>query len=287
MSGHSSSEKWHSRLSRVINSTICFSLAYIVITYLFWITMGMMGKVFRFDSFVYYYGIKYILNDRDWTKLSITFLYSSGPFFCLTFGLLCFFTFHKLKGIKVLFNVFLLWGFIIGTSIFTAQSLIASLGAGDYLSPFYQNFSVVYSWWHIPVPVVYMFNIPFLFLFALFAVNYAKPFQLLAFSYLKVNTESRRKRYYLETVMAPFILGAGITTAITFPMNIFVHAIYIMTIAAGLLIGWISLSYIETPRESILKYPTLQSINPFFLFLLLVLIFFVYTGWKGINLSVR
>ncbi|MES2621871.1 MAG: hypothetical protein V4615_13560 [Bacteroidota bacterium] len=287
MRGHSSSEKWHSRLSRIINSTVCFSLAYIVITYLYWIIMGMAGKVFGFDSFVYYYGIKYILNDRDWTRLSVTFLYSSGSFFSLVFGLMSFISFHKLKGVKTLLNVFFLWGFIIGTSIFASQSLIASLGAGEYQSPFYQNFAVIYAWWYIPVPVIYLLNIPFLFLFALFAVNYAKPFQLLAFSYSKVNTERRKKRYYVETVIVPFILGTGITTTLTFPMNIFAHVIYIMTIAAGLMVGWISLSYIEISKDDIIRYPKLQSISPLFLFLLLVLIFSVYTGWKGINLSVR
>lgn len=280
-------ERWYEKLSRVVNSTVCFSLAYILLTYLFWLVMGFAGMLFKFDSFVYYYGIKYILNDYDWTKLNVTFIYSSGSFFCLTLGLLCLFLFHKLKEIKTMLNIFLLWGFIIGTAIFTSQAVIASLGANEYLSPYYQNFTVVYAWWHIPTPVVYMLAFPLLGLFLLFSVNYARPFMMTAYSYSKVNSESRRKVYFIETAILPYILGAVITSAVTFPMNIFVHAVYMLMIGVALMIGWFSLIYIKIPKDDVLKYNTLQTPNPLFFFLLFLLIFFVFIGWKGINLPIQ
>lgn len=282
-----SREKWHERLSRVINSTVCFSLAYVVITYLFWLVMGFAGKLFKFDSFVRYYDIKYILNDYDWSQLRITFVYSSGPFFCLALGLFCLFLFNKLKAYRVIFNIFVLWGFIIGTSIFTSQAIIACLGANKYLSPFYQNFAVVYAWWHVPVAVVYILAIPLLIAFLYFSVNYAKPFLITAHSYSKVNSEGRRKMYFIETAIVPFILGAVITSAVTYPMNIRVHGVYMMMIAAALMIGWFSLVYIKIPKEEVLKYQTLQSPNPLFFFLLFLAISFVYIGWKGVNLHVK
>src|SRR5687767_7689602 len=100
-----SREKWYSRLTRIINSAACFSLAYILITYAYWLVMGVAGLLLKFDSFVYYYGIKYMLNDRDWTALKVTFVYSSAPFFCLALGLLCRFVFERSKHFKTLLNV--------------------------------------------------------------------------------------------------------------------------------------------------------------------------------------
>lgn len=279
-------ELWHQRLSRVINSAICFSLAYILLTYLSWLIMGYTGTLFKYSSFVYYYGIKFILNDHKWTKSSVTLIYSSGFLFCLVVGVLGFFLFERLKHIKTMFNIFLLWCFIIGTSIFTAQGIIACLGTSEYLSPFYQNLAVVYAWWHVPAPVVYLLEIPIFVLFLFCSVNYAKPFLPTSFSFSKVNSESRRKKYFFEVAVLPFLLGAIITTAITFPMNIFVHALYLFVIAVGLLIAWLSLVYIRVPKDDMLRYTTLQTLNPVFLFLLLFMIILVFMGWRGINISV-
>jgi hypothetical protein len=280
-------EKWPERLTRIVNSTVCFSLAYILITYSFWLSMGFTGLLFRFDSFVYYHGIKFILNDRDWTKLKITAIFSSGPLLCLGLGLLCFFLFEKLKNLKSTLNLFLLWVFVIGTSLFTSQAVIAALAANKYASHFYQNFAVVYAWWHLPSSVVYLLAMPFLFLFLFFSVNYAKPFVTTAFSYSKVNTESRRKMYFLEMVIIPFILGAGITAGVTFPMNIKLHGVYMAVLGMSLVIGWISLKYNKVSKEEMLKYPSLQTLNPVFMFLLSLAIFFVFIGWKGINLHLH
>jgi hypothetical protein len=280
-------EKWPERLTRIVNSTVCFSLAYILITYSYWLAMGFAGLLFRFDSFVYYYWIKFILNDRDWTKLKITAIFSSGPLICFGLGLLCFFLFERLKNLKSIVNLFLLWVFVIGTSLFTSQAMIAALGANKYASPFYQGLAVVYAWWHLPNAVVYLLALPFIFLFLFFSVNYAKPFLTTAFSYSKVNTESRRKMYFLEMVIVPFILGAGITTGVTFPMNIKVHGLNMAMLGMSLVIGWVSLRYNKVSKEEMLKYPSLQVLNPVFMFLLSLAIFFVFIGWKGINLHLH
>jgi hypothetical protein len=280
-------EKGHERFARIVNSTACFSLAYILITYLFWFVMGVAGLVLKFDSFVYYFGIKYLTNDRDWTKLKATFIFSSGPFFCLFLGLLCLFLFQRLKDFKTVFNVFLIWIFVIGTTLFTSQGIIAILGANKYLSPYYQNFAIVFSWWHLPAMVVYILALPLLILFAFFSVNYARPFLITAYSYNKVNTERVRKIYFLEMAVLPFILGAIITSAVTFPMNIQVHGVYMMMLGVAMVIAWFSLVYIKVSKHDMVRYTNLQSLNPLFLFLLLFACVFVFIGWKGINLHLK
>ena len=156
-------EQWYSKLFRIVNSAVCFSIAYIVLTYLHWVVMALVGNVFKFDAFVYYFGIKFILVSEVWTRLKVTFVYGSGPVFFLVAGLFCVYFYSRLKKFPTLLNVLFLWGFVIGTSVFCAQGAVASLGAGEYNSPFYQGFTVVYAWWRIPEAGVYFFS-PFFIL---------------------------------------------------------------------------------------------------------------------------
>ncbi len=279
-------EQWYSKLFRIFNSGVCFSLAYIIFTHLSWFMMGLVGKFWKFDSFVYYFGIKFILNNHTWTKLKVLFVYSTAPIFFLIAGLLCVYFFDKLKNIKTLLNVFFLWGFVIGTCVFCAQGVISALGAGEYNSPYYQNFAVVFAWLHIPVVLVYALIIPFFILLVYFSVNYARLFLIFAYSYTKVNKLSRRRKYFLETAIAPYFMGALITSVLTFPMNIFIHGIYLMVIGFALLISWVALFYIEIMKDDVVKYKTLQTANIVFLAFLIAIMTIVVITWKGLYLSV-
>ena len=279
-------EPWYSKLFRIFNSAICFSLAYILFTQVSWFMMGLVGKFFKFDSFIYYFGIKFILNNHTWTRLKVSLVYITAPFTFLIAGLLCLYFFDKLKNIKSLLNVFFLWGFVVGSVVFASQGIIAALGAGEYNSPYYQNFAVVYAWLHMPDVIVYGFAVPFMALLVYFSVNYARLFLLFAFSYTKVNKLTRRRKYFMEVAILPFFIGALITSVVTFPMNIFVHGVYLMMIGLSLLIAWVALFYIEIMKDSVVKYKTLQTPNIVFLFLLIVLVTFVVVTWKGVYLSV-
>ncbi len=248
--------------------------------------MGLVGKFFKFDSFIYYFGIKFILNNHTWTRLKVSLVYITAPFTFLIAGLLCLYFFDKLKNIKSLLNVFFLWGFVVGSVVFASQGIIAALGAGEYNSPYYQNFAVVYAWLHMPDVIVYGFAVPFMALLVYFSVNYARLFLLFAFSYTKVNKLTRRRKYFMEVAILPFFIGALITSVVTFPMNIFVHGVYLMMIGLSLLIAWVALFYIEIMKDSVVKYKTLQTPNIVFLFLLIVLVTFVVVTWKGVYLSV-
>src|SRR5258708_6141624 len=136
-------EQWHDKLARILNSTICFSLAYSIITYGGYFTMALVGKFFKFDANIYYFGIRFLLNGNKWSKFKVSMIYGTFPVFALLFGLAALYFFDRIKRKPSLLNVFLIWCFVIGTSIFTAQGLIASLGANEFNSPFYQNFAVV------------------------------------------------------------------------------------------------------------------------------------------------
>lgn len=280
-----SKEKWYSKLFRILNSSICFSLAYTLITYGGYFAMGMVGKVFKFDANIYYYGVRFLLNNHKWTKLKITFIYTTYPLFALIFGLLMLYIFNKGREVKTVLNLFFVWCFVIGTSVFVSQGLVASLGANEFNSPFYQHFAVVFAWWFLPQPFVYMLNLPFIALFLYFTIHFPKMFLRFSYSYSKVNKVSRRRKYFIEIAVVPFIIGAVATTILTFPMNIFMHFIYLMFMALSLIIGWVALHYLEVMRDDVLRYKSLQQFSFFLLVAVILVMGYVVVTWRGIFLS--
>ena len=277
-------EQWSDKLMRIFNSTVCFSLAYSIITFGGYFTMALVGKVFKFDANIYYYGIRFLLNGNKWSRLKVSIIYSTYPFFALLFGLLMIYLFDRVKKKPALINVFLAWGFVIGTSVFASQGIIGSLGANEFNSPFYQNFAVVNAWWFLPVPFVYATNLVFLALILYFSINYPKLFLSFSYSFSKVNKSSRRRTYFIETAAVPFVLGAIVTSAITFPMNIFIHAIYILVLGISLLISWVALFYLEVQQDEVLKYKVLQKFGFVMLFILVLFVGFIKISWRGIFL---
>jgi hypothetical protein len=278
-------EQWSDKLIRIFNSTVCFVLAYVIITFGGFFSMALVGKFFKFDANIYYFGIRFMLNGNKWTRLKVFMIYSTYPLFALIFGLFMLYIFDRVKRKPALMNVFLVWAFVIGSAFFTAQGIIASIGLNEFNSPFYQNFAVVFSWWFLPAPFVYGITILFAILMLYFSINYPKLFLSFSSSFSKVNKSSRRRVYFIETAVVPFILGALVTTAITFPMNIFIHAIYLMVIGLSLLVSWVALFYLEILKDDVLKYKILQSFGFVMLFVLVLVVVFVKIYWRGIFVS--
>jgi hypothetical protein len=277
-----STEKWTERTARAINSTVCFCLAYITVTVAFWFSMSGTAAFFKFNSFVYYYGIRILLNHGRWDKLNVTFIFSTGPIAALLVGLFGAFLFSQLKHIKSVLNVYFAWLFVVGGTIFSVQALIASLGANEYNSPFYQNFAVALAWWRIPKGGVYFLNIPFAAVFVFFATNYPRLFLQFAYSYTKVNKLSRKRKYYMDIVLVPFLIGAVGVTALTFPENMFVHLTYILGILIALLIGFVSVTYIDILKDEALRYKNLQQVSFGMIILLGLAVAGIILTWSGI-----
>ncbi len=278
-------EQWYDKLIRIFNSTVCFVLAYAIITFGGFFSMAMVGKFFKFDANIFYFGIRFMLNGNKWSRLKVTLIYSSYAVFALLFGLLMLYIFDRVKRKPAILNVFLLWCFVIGTSIFAAQGIVASFGANEFNSPFYQNFAVVFAWWFLPAPFVYATNVLFVVLLLYFAINYPKMFLSFSYSFSKVNKSSRRRQYFIETAVVPFVIGAVATTALTFPMNMFVHGIYIFVIGIALLVSWIALFYLEILKDDVLKYKVLQTPGFIIPIILAAFVAFIKYFWRGIFIS--
>jgi hypothetical protein len=289
------SEKWQSRISRTGNSLACFSLAYIIITYVLWFAPGLAGRLLKFDSIVYYYGVKFILNGYGWSKMKVVLTYSAGAGSALLLALLGLFLYSFLKKSKSLFNVFFLWLFVIGLSIFISQFIIASLGIYKYDSLYYQGLTVAFAWLNLPTIFVYLLGILGLLTIVYIGVNSGKPFLIFSYSYSKVNNLSRRRKYFFEIALVPYIAGSLITWFAVFPKSlaaksvlgflIGTHLIYIVVIGITLGIGWLSLPYVEVNKQDLVRYNSLQMPNIFFVTMMFVAWVFIYATFRGLYLT--
>ena len=289
------SEEWQSRVSRTVNSTVCFSLAYVILTYLLWFVPGLTGLAYKFDSFVYYYGIKFILNGHGWTKLTAASLYASGSVCILALALTAIFLFSRLKEIRSIANLFFLWVFIVGISIFISQVIMAGIGMYHYNSIYYQGLAVSFAWLRIPASVVYTMDVLVIMLLVYIGVNSARPFLIFSFSFSKVNNLERRRRYFFETALVPYILGSLVTIVAIFPKelsakNVWLllastHAIYIAVMGMILGTGWLSLSYVEISKQHLARYKTLQEPNVVTFIIMVIAWAFIYITFMGIYLA--
>ncbi|MCS6935168.1 MAG: hypothetical protein NZM35_08480 [Chitinophagales bacterium] len=268
-------ELWHSKLFRFLNSAVCFSLAFMVMAYSQWFVMALVGMLFKFDALVYYYGIRFIYH--EWNRKTITFIYGAASLYPLLYGLLCLYIYDKISETKSVLSLFFVWGFIIGTASFCAQAVTGSLGAGEYNSPFYHNFAVVLAWWRMPNFVNYVLNIPALALFGYFAVNYARPVLRFSYSYSKVNKVQRRRSYFTETAILPFIPGALICLYATFPWNVWITLVYLAAIMLSLGVAWYALYYIDVMKDDILRYKSLQ--KPAYVLAVILVAFVIYVKY--------
>ena len=279
------SEKWQSKLSRMLNSSVSFSIAYLVMMTGFHLTMALMGKVFGFYSSTYYYGAKFTVNHNYWTKLSVFFVYTSGTLFVTLFGVICGVLFFKLKERNYVFNLIFLWGMVISSSVIAAQGLIINLGAEQYISPFYQNLTVVLAWLHIPLVFYYAIAGVLFFFGAFCAVYVCKPFLTLSYSYSKVNKLQRKQKYFFETAIVPYVVASIGLLSFTFPLNMWINIMYVFFIGISLLLGFFALPFFEVKTDEILRYKTLQEASIVIFIVLMVLLGLLTLTWRGIYLG--
>lgn len=233
------------------------------------------------------------MTGHKWDRQVVLLTYGTAPLVILVIGLLSIFVFSYTKSFKTIVNLFLLWLFVVAVGMFLSQGIVSSLGVSRPESgfPFYIDWAAVFAWLNIPPFMVYALNVPFIVLILYFGANTARPFLLFAYSYTKLNKLERRRRYFVEIAIVPFIIGGFITLLVGYPFtttyfaeDFIVHGVYLLTIGAMLGTAYVALPYINVTREQILKYVNLQAANIFAFFGLILIVIAIKVAWNGISL---
>jgi hypothetical protein len=281
---HQGREVASSKIWRVLNSSICFVIIFLTFTYSFYLVTALAGKVFGFDSTLGYNEVKFNIHQVFWTKKTVTLICGMGPAFVLLLGLFCAYIFSETKRYSYIANVILMWGFVVGVSVFISHFFAGMFGNGDINSPYYQNMAAIYAFFSVPPAVSYFFSLGAFLALIFFSVNFAKPFMSFAFSYRKVNKLNRKFRYFLEIAILPFIIGSMVVTFITFPTAIYLNTLVLLTIAVSLGITLYSLNYISVTLDDVNRYKFLQQPSGLAIFLFFAVIVAIYILKKGINI---
>lgn len=281
-------EKTESKFARIANSAMAFVIAYMVIIFLFTLVTALMGKIFGFDSNINYSGLRFDIGRHKWDTLSIFMVWSFGTFFTTLLGGLFYYLFSQFRATVNLANLIFLWGAVISFSIVAAQGLLPCIEPGERLAC-YTNLTVVFAWLSVPIWALYILCFFFMAFLLFFSIYTSKPFLSFSYSFSKVSKTNRKRKYYFETVILPYLIGSGAILmyhSFTYPSVNFhvLNLVYIICIGLSLAVSFLVININDMKSEEVLRYKNLQTISPvLFIIFVLLLIFFTATN-KGFYL---
>lgn len=278
-------EKSESKFARIANSAMAFVIAYMLILFLFNIVTALMGKIFGFDSNISYAGVKFDIGRHKWDTVNVSLVWSIGTLFTGFLGGFFFYLYSQFKASVNLANLILLWGSVIAFSIVAAQGILPCVEPGKRLAT-YTNLTVVFAWLAIPHWLLFFIAFIFILFLAFCSIYTSKPFLALSYTFSKVNKTNRKRKYFLETAVLPYLLASFIILVyhqFSYPaINFYVlNTLYLQCVGLSIAISFLLINISDIKTEEVLRYKTLQTISPaLFIFFILLLIFFTATN-KG------
>jgi len=267
---------------------MAFIIAYLTVMFLFSVVTGLIGKVFGFDSNISISGVKFDLGSHKWEPMSVFVVYSFGTFFTAGLGLFFYYVFSQFKSKINLANLVMLWGSVIAISIVAAQGLLPCLEP-DEQKACYTNLTVVFAWFSFPLFALYILCFLFFVILVFFSIYTSKPFLSFSYSFSKVSKIDRKRKYYFETVIIPYVISCILIQQFmhyTYPNENFriLNLIYMVCIGISLSISFVVININDMRSEEVLRYKNLQTVSPvLFILFILMLIFFTTTN-KGFYL---
>lgn len=289
MNIYSKQEQWHSKLFRVLNSAACSILAYLTVLFvsglakaLFTAAYGIKFNLQFFDSYpiVSTSGVFYLENTAS--------IYSSGIVAVFFTGLLSFLLFNLLKKFDATFVIYFMWLATWSVIIFCSQALLVLLGMYDLNSVYYNNLVVVFTQINLPQSLAYILFPLSVILLTIVSIYSSKCFLRLAYSFRKVNKLKRRRKFFSEIVILPFLISSLFVTTMIFPEKfVYINLVYIGYGAWGILSSWILLFYIYLDKEKLNRNTSLQKFNLFVVLMFILAMTIIY--WKldsGITIEI-
>jgi hypothetical protein len=194
----------------IFNSTLIFIISYIIVYFIYQLTVILSASLFNIDSILYYFTLDFDDLSPLWSRLNIIFITFSGPFISLVIGLFLFNYLFKLKRFKSLQKLFILWISLHAFNHF-AGALILGIVTTD-------GFGYVVEWLYLGI--VFKFIIIFIAFFILIIIGYQSTSKFLSTSNslerVKVGV---RNTFLFNQAFLPWLLGSLILIIIRIPNN--------------------------------------------------------------------
>ncbi len=194
----------------IFNSTLIFIVSYIIVYFIYQLTVILSASLFDIDSILYYFTLDFDDLSPLWSRLNIIFITFSGPFISLVIGLFFFNYLFKLKRFKSLQKLFILWISLHAFNHF-AGALILGIVTTD-------GFGYVVEWLYLGI--VFRFILIFIAFFILIIIGYQSTSKFLSTSNslerVKVGV---RNTFLFNQAFLPWLLGSLILLIIRIPNN--------------------------------------------------------------------
>ena len=194
----------------IFNSTLIFIVSYIIVYFIYQLTVILSASLFDIDSILYYFTLDFDDLSPLWSRLNIIFITFSGPFISLVIGLFLFNYLFKLKRFKSLQKLFILWISLHAFNHF-AGALILGIVTTD-------GFGYVVEWLYLGI--VFRFILIFIAFFILIIIGYQSTSKFLSTSNslerVKVGV---RNTFLFNQAFLPWLLGSLILLIIRIPNN--------------------------------------------------------------------
>jgi len=194
----------------IFNSTLIFIVSYILVYFIYQLTVILSASLFNIDSILYYFTLDFDDLSPLWSRLNIIFITFSGPFISLVIGLFFFNYLFKLKRFKSLQKLFILWISLHAFNHF-AGALILGIVTTD-------GFGYVVEWLYLGI--VFKFILIFIAFFILIIIGYQSTSKFLSTSNslerVKVGV---RNTFLFNQAFLPWLLGSLILLIIRIPNN--------------------------------------------------------------------
>lgn len=282
-------EKNASKIGRLLNSAMAFVIAYTSILSLLCLTQALVGRMFGFDPEIYFCGIKFVQGRHHWTTANAFWVWSSGTIMTVLLGALCMRLYTMLRERLLLINLVLIWGAVIGYSVAVAQTLLPLLSGYDETTPFYTNLAIAFNFAGVPMWAAYVIAFVAVAFLIVASLRTARAFLSFAYSFSKVNRRSRRRRYFIETAILPYLLASAVVfiffsqTYQYYNYNA-QNLLYLAVIAAVLLLSLLLSGMTEISHEEVLRYKNLQQIHAALFVVMMVLLILLAVGYQGFYL---
>jgi hypothetical protein len=288
LSSNNKKEKLTSKAARIINSIMAFVIAYMVIIFLFSLFTALIAKLFGFDSNISFAGVKFDLGSHKWDKLNVSVVYGFGTFATALLGFAFFYLYTQFEARLNLANLVLLWGSVIAFSIVAAQALLPCLEP-DEQRACYTGLGVVFAWFSIPIPLLYVICFFFMVFLAFFSIYTSKPFLAFSYSFSKVSKADRKRKYYIETVVIPYLVACALLLVYihySYPAVNFriLNIVYMFCIGLSLSVSFLVININDMRSDEVRRYKNLQSVSPALFILFILLLVFFITANKGFYL---
>ena len=194
----------------IFNSTLIFIISYIIVYFIYQLSVILNASLFNIDSILYYFTLDFDDFSPLWTRLNIIFITFSGPFISLVIGLFLFNYLFKLKRFKSLQKLFILWMSLHAFNHF-AGALIFGIVTKD-------GFGYVVEW--LFLGVIMKFILIFIASFILIIIGYQSASKFLSTSNSLDRVRTGVKNTFLfNQAFLPWLLGSLILLIIRIPNN--------------------------------------------------------------------